>query len=42
MTLRDLFNTDFVQSLREDVPAFCGELEEIALVNSINAKMDFH
>ncbi|EMU7425087.1 type IV secretion system DNA-binding domain-containing protein [Salmonella enterica] len=37
MTLRDLFNTDFVQSLREDVPAFFGELEEIALVNSINA-----
>ncbi|EBS5451359.1 type IV secretion system DNA-binding domain-containing protein [Salmonella enterica] len=41
MTLRDLFNTDFVQSLREDVPAFCGELEEIALVNSINAKNGF-
>ncbi|UAM87565.1 type IV secretory system conjugative DNA transfer family protein [Salmonella enterica] len=41
MTLRDLFNTDFVQSLREDVPAFCDELEEIALVNSINAKNGF-
>ncbi|EOB2245494.1 type IV secretory system conjugative DNA transfer family protein [Salmonella enterica subsp. enterica serovar Newport] len=41
MTLRDLFNTDFVQSLREDVPAFCGELEEIALVNSINATKGF-
>ncbi|ECW9809504.1 type IV secretion system DNA-binding domain-containing protein [Salmonella enterica subsp. enterica serovar Poona] len=41
MTLRDLFNTDFVQSLREDVPAFCGELEEIALVNSINATRGF-
>ncbi|MGG5930397.1 type IV secretory system conjugative DNA transfer family protein [Salmonella enterica] len=41
MTLRDLFNTDFVQSLREDVPAFCGELEEIALVNSINATSGF-
>ena len=41
MTLRDLFNTDFVQSLREDVPAFCGELEEIALVNSINATNGF-
>ncbi|HAG2210416.1 TPA: type IV secretion system DNA-binding domain-containing protein [Salmonella enterica] len=41
MTLRDLFNTDFVQALREDVPAFCGELEEIALVNSINAKNGF-
>ncbi|ENI7696790.1 type IV secretory system conjugative DNA transfer family protein [Salmonella enterica] len=41
MTLRDLFNTDFVQSLREDVPAFFGELEEIALVNSINATNGF-
>ncbi|EGI25736.1 TriK protein [Escherichia coli TA206] len=41
MTLRDLFNTDFVQSLREDVPAFYGELEEIALVNSINATKGF-
>lgn len=41
MTLRDLFNTDFVQALREDVPAFCGELEEIALVNSVNATSGF-
>ncbi|EAQ0265153.1 type IV secretion system DNA-binding domain-containing protein [Salmonella enterica] len=41
MTLRDLFNTDFVQVLREDAPAFCGELEEIALVNSINATNGF-
>ncbi|EHJ5403348.1 type IV secretion system DNA-binding domain-containing protein [Salmonella enterica subsp. enterica serovar Wedding] len=41
MTLRDLFNTDFVQSLREDVPAFFGEMEEIALVNSINATNGF-
>ncbi|EIH4344030.1 DUF87 domain-containing protein, partial [Salmonella enterica subsp. enterica serovar Poona] len=41
MTLHDLFNTNFVQSLREDVPAFCGELEEIALVNSINATKGF-
>lgn len=39
--LEELFNADFVQSLREDVPAFCGELEEIALVNSINAKNGF-
>ncbi|MCG2877748.1 type IV secretory system conjugative DNA transfer family protein, partial [Obesumbacterium proteus] len=41
MTLRDLFNTDFVKSLSEDVPAFYGELEEIALVNSINANKGF-
>lgn len=41
MTFRDLFNTDFVKSLEEDVPAFYGELEEIALVNSINATYGF-
>lgn len=41
MTLQDLFNSDFVRSLQEDVPAFYGELEEIALVNSINAKKGF-
>ncbi|WGO82267.1 type IV secretory system conjugative DNA transfer family protein [Arsenophonus apicola] len=41
MTLQDLFNSDFVSSLQEDVPAFYGELEEIALVNSINAKKGF-
>lgn len=41
MTLRDLFNSDFVQALREDVPAFCGELEEVGLVNSINANEGF-
>ncbi|MGL5384319.1 MAG: type IV secretion system DNA-binding domain-containing protein [Serratia sp. (in: enterobacteria)] len=41
MTLRDLFNSDFVKSLKEDVPAFFGELEEIALVNSINANKGF-
>lgn len=41
MTLRDLFNTSFVQSLEEDVPAFYGELEEMALVNSINATNGF-
>ena len=37
MTLHDLFHSDFVASLKDDVPAFYGELEEIALVNSINA-----
>ncbi len=41
MTLRDLFNTDFVTSLKENVPAFYGELEEIALINSINANEGF-
>lgn len=41
MTLSDLFNTDFVKSLQENIPAFYGELEEIALVNSINANEGF-
>lgn len=41
MTLRDLFNTPCVTSLAEDVPAFYGELEEIALVNAINASHGF-
>ncbi|MDH8479235.1 MFS transporter, partial [Klebsiella pneumoniae] len=33
--------TDFVQSLRQAAPAFFGELEEVALVNSINATNGF-
>lgn len=41
MTLYDLFNDDNVKSIGEDAPAFLGELEEIALVNSVNAKKDF-
>ncbi|KFC07072.1 MobB family protein [Trabulsiella guamensis ATCC 49490] len=38
MTLRELFDSDFVKSLQETTPAFYGELEEIALVNAINAR----
>ncbi|MDC3448855.1 type IV secretory system conjugative DNA transfer family protein [Escherichia coli] len=41
MTLYDLFNDDNVKSIGEDAPAFLGELEEIALVNSVNAKDGF-
>ncbi|HFF9832972.1 DUF87 domain-containing protein [Serratia marcescens] len=41
MTIRDLFNTDFVQSLIEDVPGFHGEMDEVSVVNSINAKNGF-
>ncbi|EBG5082264.1 type IV secretory system conjugative DNA transfer family protein (plasmid) [Escherichia coli] len=41
MTLYDLFNDDNVKSIGEDTPAFLGELEEIALVNSVNAKNGF-
>ena len=36
-TLRKLFNSDYVQGLNEDIPAFFGKMEELALVNSINA-----
>ncbi|MDT7487278.1 type IV secretory system conjugative DNA transfer family protein [Citrobacter koseri] len=38
MTLRELFESDFVRQLGETTPAFFGELEEIALVNAINAR----
>lgn len=38
MTLRELFESDFVRQLGETTPAFYGELEEIALVNAINAR----
>ncbi|HAU5635950.1 type IV secretory system conjugative DNA transfer family protein [Citrobacter amalonaticus] len=38
MTLRELFDSDFVKSLQDTAPAFYGELEEIALVNAINAR----
>ncbi|MDZ7028054.1 type IV secretory system conjugative DNA transfer family protein [Escherichia coli] len=41
MTLYDLFNDENVKSIGEDAPAFLGELEEIALVNSVNAKNGF-
>ncbi len=41
MTLYDLFNDDNVKSIGEDAPSFLGELEEIALVNSVNAKNGF-
>lgn len=41
MTLYNLFNDDNVKSIGEDAPAFLGELEEIALVNSVNAKNGF-
>lgn len=36
-TLRDLFNTEQVAAMEEDVKNFHGELEEVSLLNSINA-----
>ncbi len=36
-TIRDLFNSDFVQSIAETIKGFFGKIEELALLNSINA-----
>lgn len=36
-TLRDLFNSDYVQSIAETIRGFFGKTEELALLNSINA-----
>jgi len=36
-TIRQLFGSDYVQSINEQVPAFHGKMEELALLNSINA-----
>ncbi|RAH26347.1 MFS transporter [Pantoea agglomerans] len=38
MTLRDLFNTEYVRSLEEEVKNFHAKLEEISLLNSVNAR----
>ncbi len=37
-TLKKLFNTQYVQGLQETVKAFYGKLEEMSLVDSINAE----
>jgi hypothetical protein len=36
-TIRDLFNSDYVQSIAETIKGFFGKIEELALLNSINA-----
>lgn len=38
MTLRELFHTDYVQGIKEDIKGFFGKIEELSLLNSINAK----
>ena len=38
MTLRDLFHTDYVKGIREDIKGFFGKIEELSLLNSINAR----
>lgn len=36
-TLRSIFNSGFAQGLKKQAPGFFGKLEELALMNSINA-----
>lgn len=36
-TIRDLFNSEYVQSLGETIKGFFGKIEELALLNAINA-----
>lgn len=36
-TLRELFNTEFVQSIFDTIKGFYGKIEELSLLNSINA-----
>ena len=40
-TIRSLFNSEYVQSISETIKCFFGKLEELALLNSINAKDGF-
>lgn len=37
-TLRDLFATEYVQGIAETIKGFYGKIEELSLLNSINAK----
>lgn len=36
-TIRDLFNSEYVQSIGETIKGFFGKIEELALLNAINA-----
>lgn len=40
-TLRDVYNSDYVQSIGETIKAFHGKTEELALLDSINAPGGF-
>lgn len=40
-TIRDLFNSDYVQSIAETIKGFFGKIEELALLNAINAAEGF-
>lgn len=36
-TIRDVYNGEYVQGIAEDIKAFFGKIEELALLNAINA-----
>lgn len=38
MILRDLFHSDYVQGIRDDIKGFYGKIEELSLLNAINAR----
>ncbi|WES87672.1 type IV secretory system conjugative DNA transfer family protein [Dickeya fangzhongdai] len=40
-TIRDIYNSEYVQSIAEKIKAFFGKLEELALINAINAPTGF-
>ncbi|MGP3147179.1 type IV secretory system conjugative DNA transfer family protein, partial [Serratia bockelmannii] len=40
-TIRDIFNGEYVQGIAESIKAFFGKIEELALLNSINAPTGF-
>ncbi|MEI7265935.1 type IV secretory system conjugative DNA transfer family protein [Pectobacterium versatile] len=40
-TIRDIYNGDYVQGIAEDIKAFFGKIEELALLNAINAPKGF-
>lgn len=40
-TIRDIYNGDYVQGIAENIKAFFGKIEELALLNAINAPTGF-
>jgi hypothetical protein len=40
-TIRDIYNGDYVQGIAESIKAFFGKIEELALLNAINAPKGF-
>lgn len=40
-TIRDIYNGEYIQGIAEDIKAFFGKIEELALLNPINAPTGF-